>query len=66
MQERERPRLIPLKREDLRKEGIPVSPETFRYWRQRGKHRELFVKIGRRVFLDMKAWIEFVEKNRGA
>ncbi len=55
--------LVPLTREALEKHGIPFSPWTLRSWRKKRKHSELFVKIGRRVFLVYEAWQKLVEQK---
>lgn len=55
--------LVPLVREALSNAGIPLSPWTLREWRKIGRHPEIFVKLGRRVFLVLEKWEKLVEKE---
>ena len=49
----------------LKEAGVVLSPWTLRQWRKTGKHPELFVKVGRRVFLVLENWQKLVEKGLG-
>lgn len=51
-------RLIPIKQIGL------FHPQTLYNWRSAGKHSELFVKIGGRVFVDMKKLMEIIDKKQ--
>ena len=43
--------------------GVPLSVWTLRDWRKLGRHPEIFVKLGKRVFLVLEKWNELVEKE---
>jgi hypothetical protein len=49
----------------LKEAGVVLSPWTLRQWRKTGRHPELFVKVGRRVFLVLENWQKLVEKGVG-
>ncbi len=55
--------LIPLTQEALDDAGIPLSVWTLRDWRKYGRHPEIFVKLGRRVFLVLEKWNALIEKK---
>lgn len=64
IQETNAPMLIPVFRDDLLvKYGIPYTQKTLRAWHSRGKYKELFVKIERRIFIKYDEWLKFVAKN---
>jgi len=52
-------------REKLKESGVLLSPWTLREWRKKGKHPELFTKVGRRVFLVLENWQKLVQKGIG-
>jgi len=57
--------LIPLKNEDLRQAGIPLSAQTLYKWRKHRKNMKIFTKVGGRVFVVKEKWEELVRKNVG-
>jgi len=57
-------RLIGLNnQEELKKAGIPFSRWTLYTWRKRRKNLEIFKKISNRVFIDLDAFENWVEKQ---
>ena len=56
--------LISLKSEELRKAGIPLSKNTFYSWKSEGKYREIFVKLGGRLFLNIDKFWEIVPNTK--
>jgi hypothetical protein len=65
MTEDKKIKLVSLKKEELAKAGIPLSPNTLYQWHSSGKNPEIFVKIGKRLFIRLDRWREFIEKNTG-
>ena len=56
--------LISIKNEELRKAGIPLSRNTFYAWSSRGKYKEMFVKLGGRLFIDTDKFWEIVPSTK--
>lgn len=57
-------KLIPVFRDDLlEKYGIPYTQKTLRVWHSKGKNKELFVKLERRLYIVYAEWLKFVERN---
>lgn len=54
--------LIPINDEALERAKIPVKARTLYGWRSAGKKPEIFVKIGGKLFVNRKEFIEMVEK----
>ncbi len=46
--------LIPLKDDELKKAGIPYSAKTLYRWHSQGIYPSIFIRIGRRVFLNKR------------
>ena len=55
-------KIIKLKEKDLKEAGIPFTPGTLYKWHCIGKHPELFVKIGRKLCINLDAWNKWVEQ----
>ncbi len=58
MEDTKRVNLIHMKNEDLLRAGIPFKANTFYMWHSQGKHSEIFVKIGGKLFLNEKKFWE--------
>ena len=43
---------------------IPFAPKTLRNWRSCGKYPQIFVKIGGRVFVDLKELQDLIEAQK--
>lgn len=59
-------RLVSLSDETaLKQAGVFYRPGTLRRWYYTGEQRQLFKKIRRRLFIDLCAWQDFLEKETG-
>lgn len=56
--------LIPLADKEKVEKFTQMSQHTLRNWRTQKIHPELFLSIGRKVFLDKQAWTRFVRKSK--
>ncbi len=56
-------RLVRIEKDELERYGIPFNRRTFYNWHYRGVHPELFVKIGRKLFIDYDKFLELVEAS---
>ena len=55
--------LVPLRDEELRKAGVPLSCKTLYKWHAQQKYPELFVKLGRKLFLVRESFDKLIEKQ---
>jgi len=55
--------VIPLKEDELQKAGIWFKPMTLYRWHSTGEHKELFVKLGRRLLIDVDRYNEWIKKS---
>lgn len=56
-------KIIQVNDEEARKvAGIPFSKKTLYKWSSTGKHPELFLKIGKRLCINLQAWNKWVEQ----
>ncbi len=56
--------LIPVKdKELLERHGIYFSPKTLRKWHSIGRHPQIFLKINRRLFIQLEKWQEIVKQK---
>ena len=46
-------RLIKIEKEKLEDAGVPFTKSTLYVWHSRGQHPELFVKLGKRLMLNL-------------
>jgi len=56
-------KLLPLKDTVLEAHGVPFKAKTLYTWRCRGKHPQLFAKVGGRVFLNYDAFQEWIKRS---
>lgn len=61
---RRRLKLIPLADKETIEKYTMMSIHTLRNWRSRKKYPEFFVAIGRKVFLDARAWDRHVLRSK--
>lgn len=61
---RRRLKLIPLADKEKIEKYTMMSIHTLRNWRSRKEHPELFVAIGRKIFLDARAWDRNVLRSK--
>ena len=54
--------LIPLKDKELQKARIPFAANTFYFWHSKGKNKEIFVKIGGKLFISEEKFWEMARK----
>lgn len=54
--------LIPIKDEELQKAHIPFKAKTLMHWRAERKNLDLFVKIGGRVFFNLRRYAQRIEE----
>lgn len=50
----------------LRRAGIPFSSDLLRKWYHLGRNAEIFVKLSRRLFVDLAEWRALVEREKAA
>ena len=56
-------KLIRLREQDLKEAGIPFTKGTLRVWHSKGKNKEIFKKVSGRLFIDLDAFENWVEKQ---
>jgi len=57
--------LVPVKSDSALKEaGIPFTRKTLYSWHSRGRHSELFVRLGGSLFVDVEAFRRWVAKAK--
>jgi len=49
---------------DQKDPRLPFKNSTFYSWHHRRKHPEIFIKIGRSLFIDLRALDDLIEKSR--
>jgi hypothetical protein len=49
---------------DQKDSRLPFENSTFYAWHHRKKHPEIFIKIGRSLFIDLRELDELIEKSR--
>lgn len=54
--------LVRLEDEDLKKAGIPFKKGTLYVWHSQKRFPELFVKVGKKVFISKENWDKFEQK----
>lgn len=54
--------MIPLKKDILEKHGIFHTPSTLRKWHHLGQNAALFLKIGNRLYIDLREWNKLIEE----
>jgi len=57
-------KIVNLKAKDLKEAGIPFTVRTLYKWHSTGEHPELFLKLGKKLCIDMKAWNNWIESAR--
>jgi hypothetical protein len=49
------------KHDELRANGIPLSPATLRKWHSTGKYKHIFIKLGGMLCVDLGRYHELLE-----
>ena len=60
--------VVPLKEEELQKAGIWFKPMTLYRWHSIGEHSNLFIKVGRKLLINVdeyNKWIRELAAKKG-